>query len=225
MDKYYGREEEVEAPETQLDNFRAQAGVAQSVEVWANETYNNLTDQASAMWHEIGALREAAEARGDMQEVERLVAIQNSISEVHVSTQHIYETLIHANAGTKSILETAQALAKQKQVAEEELDKLTTAVEEADFSDPRIEQMAEMIETDLYEMISYQESFYDPSEDVYDNAISEMAEVVRKSLPQTPYAIVDRLFHTLLGDYEMDEAQHKLLADLVNTITLDDKSS
>lgn len=209
MDSYYGKEGETETPETQLDNLRAQAGAIQAVDTWSVEQLGTVYDKTLEMWN-------AAAERGDTE-------TQNSLTEIYKGAEHIQQTLTQTNLAMKSVLETAQALSKQKQASEEELSKLVTAIKQADFSDPRIEQMAEMIETDLYEMIAEQESNEDPSEDVYDNAISDMLKVIRQSAPKTTYAIGERFFNTLLGDYEMNDIQRGLLISLVNTITLDDQ--
>lgn len=211
MSNYYKQEEETETPEMQLDNLRAQAGAIQAVDIWSVEQLGTVYDKTLEMWT-------AAAERGD-------VETQNGLTEIYKGAEHIQQNLIHTNAAMKSVLEAAQALATQKQKIEEELSTLVTAVEQADFSDPRIEQMAEMIETDLYEMISYNEEFYDPTEDVYDNAISDMLKTIRQSAPQTTYAVVERLFNTLIGDYAMNDIQRGLLLSLLNTITLDDKAS
>lgn len=207
---YYGREEDVETPEMQLDNFRAQEGAAKAVEVWAQETLVNIYDKTLEMWN-------AAAERGDAE-------TQNGLTELYKGAEHMQQNLIHTNAAMKSVLEAAQALAKQKEAIEKDLNTLVEAVESADFSDPRIEAMAEMIETDVYEMIANQEEFYDPSEDIYDNAISDMLRVIRQSAPNTTYMIGERFFRTLLGDYEMNDIQRGLLLSLVNSITLDDES-
>lgn len=211
MDQYYGKEEDVETPEMQLDNLRAQEGATRAVDVWAQETLVGIYDKTLEMWN-------AAADRGDAE-------TQNGLTELYKGAEHMQQNLIHTNAAMKSVLEAAQALAKQKQEIETELTTLVKAVEEADMSNPHIEAMAEMMETDIYEMISYNEEYYDPSEDVYDNAISEMLKVIRQSAPKTTHAVADRLFNTLLGDYEMNDIQRGLLISLVNTITLDDKNS
>lgn len=224
MNSYYGKEEEVETPETQLDNFRAQAGATQAVEVWAQETLGTLYDQTVIMWNQAGDMRAAAEQRGDGQAVEQLTNIQNNLTMLYQGTEQMQQALLTTTAGAKSVLEGAEALAKQKEAIENQLTKLVTAVEQADLNNPHIEQMAEMIETDLYEMISYNEQFYDPTPEVYDDTISQMVTVIQESAPKTTYAIVERLFHTLIGDFEMDDTQRELLLSLVSTITLDDEA-
>lgn len=211
MEQYYGTEDEIETPETQLDNLRAQAGAIQAVDVWSVEQLSTVYDKTLEMWN-------AAAERGD-------VETQNGLNEIYKGAEHMQQTLTHTNAAMRSVLEAAQALAKQKQAIEQELGELVEAVESADFSNPHISEMAEMIETDLYEMIS-ENGLYDEgmSEDLYDNVISEMVEVVRKSAPKTTYAIVERLFHLLIGDWELNDIQRGLLISLVNTVSLDDHS-
>lgn len=207
---YYGKEEDVETPETQLDNFLAQTGATQAVEVWAGEQLVTMYDKTLEMWN-------AAAGRGDTE-------TQNGLTELYKGAEHMQQNLVHTNAAMKSVLEAAQALAKQKQEIEQELGELVSAVEGADFSNPNIEAMAEMIESDLYEMIA-ENGLYDEgmNEDLYDNVVAGMVETVRLSSPKTAYSIVERLFHTLIGDYEMNDIQRGLLLSLVNTITLDDQ--
>lgn len=218
---YYGREEEVETPEMQLDNFRAQEGAAKAVEVWAQETLVNIYDKTLEMWN-------AAAERGDAE-------TQNGLTELYKGAEHMQQNLLHTNTAMKSVLEAAQALAKQKEAIEKDLNTLVEAVESGDSNDPRVEALMEQIETGVYEFIEYnapemlswdedEDEGKDKSEDIYDNAISDMLKVIRQSAPNTTYMIGERFFRTLLGDYQMNDIQRGLLISLVNTITLDDES-
>ena len=225
MDTYYGKEDQVETPETTLDNLRAQSSATSAVTVWAKESLVNIYDKSLEIWNLAGDLRSDAEVRGDQVTAAHLTGLQNSISELYKGTEHIQQALLHSNATQSTILEATEVLAKQKQAVEAELTTLVTAIEEADFSDPRIEQMAEMIETDLYEMISYNsESFDDDAyvegrDSAYDDITSEVYKTIKTYAPQTSYLAAERLFATLRGDYPLTDIQQGLLLSLLETVS------
>lgn len=212
MDQYYGKEEDVETPEMQLDNLRAQEGATRAVEVWAQETLVGIYDKTLELWN-------AAGDRGDAE-------TQNGLTELYKGAEHMQQNLLHTNAAMKSVLEAAKALAQQKQEIEGELTTLVKAVEEADMSNPHIEAMAEMMETDIYEMISYNSDYDDEaySEGVsaaHDEITSDVYKTVKALSPQTSYMTTERFFGALKGDYEMNDIQRGLLLSLLATFAAD----
>lgn len=212
MDQYYGKEEDVETPEMQLDNLRAQEGATRAVDVWAQETLVGIYDKTLELWN-------AAGDRGDAE-------TQNGLTELYKGAEHMQQNLLHTNAAMKSVLEAAKALAQQKQEIEGELTTLVKAVEEADLSNPHIEAMAEMIETDVYEMISYNSDYDDEaySEGVsaaHDEITSDVYKTVKALSPQTSYMTAERFFGALKGDYEMNDIQRGLLLSLLATFAAD----
>ncbi len=224
MNNYYGKEEEVETPETQLDNYRAQSSANEAVTVWARETLVGIYDQTLEMWNKTGEMREAAEARGDIQAAEQLTLLQNSLTEVYVGTEHLQQALLHSNAEAKGILEATKALAKQKQEVETELGTLLTAIDEVDYNHPALAPMIELIEEDVYEMVSeqaFEGAMESASESAYDNVISDIFTTIRDISPGIPYAIAERFYNTLVGNYPMNDIQRGLLLSLLNTISLD----
>ncbi|MBA3948125.1 MAG: hypothetical protein H0X37_26695 [Herpetosiphonaceae bacterium] len=228
MSTYYGKEEETETSEMQLDNFRAQAGATEAVDVWARDTLGGIYDQTLVMWNQAGDMRVAAEERGDIQAVEQLTTIQNNLTEVYQGTEHMQQALLHSNADRTNVLEAAQALARQKNEIETELFELVTAVEGGDYNHPQVQQLMDNVESDVYEMVkenAFEDAYESASEQVYDNVISDMYTVIRKTSPQTTYATVERFFLTLKGEYALNDIQRGLLAGLVNTITLDRPTS
>ena len=212
MDQYYGKEEDVETPEMQLDNLRAQEGATRAVDVWAQETLVGIYDKTLELWN-------AAADRGDAE-------TQNGLTELYKGAEHMQQNLLHTNAAMKSVLEAAKALAQQKQEIEGELTTLVKAVEEADLSNPHIEAMAEMIETDVYEMISYNSDYDDEaySEGVsaaHDEITSDVYKTVKELSPQTSYTTAEHFFGALKGDYEMNDIQRGLLLSLLATFAAD----
>ncbi len=212
MDQYYGKEEDVETPEMQLDNLRAQEGATRTVEVWAQETLVGIYDKTLELWN-------AAGDRGDAE-------TQNGLTELYKGAEHMQQNLLHTNAAMKSVLEAAKALAQQKQEIEGELTTLVKAVEEADMSNPHIEAMAEMMETGIYEMISYNSDYDDEaySEGVsaaHDEITSDVYKTVKALSPQTSYMTTERFFGALKGDYEMNDIQRGLLLSLLAAFAAD----
>lgn len=224
MNTYYGKEEEHETTQMQIDNLHAQAMTTESVDGWARETLAALYDQSLAMWNQVGELQIAAQQRGDYQTAEQLLYIQNNINMLYQGTEQLQQALLSSNAGSKTVIEAAEALAKQKQSIEEELTTLVTAVEEGDYNHPQVQQLMENVEEDVYEMVSegaFEEAYESAAESVYDNLISELYTVIREVAPLTSYAIAERFFLLLKGDYRFDSAQQRILAQLVSTITLE----
>lgn len=215
MDQYYGKEEDVETPEMALDNLRAQVGASNAVEVWAQETLVGIYDKTLELWN-------AAGDRGDAE-------TQNGLTELYKGAEHMQQNLIHTNAAMKSVLEAAKALAQQKQEIEGELTTLVKAVEEADMSNPHIEAMAEMMETDIYEMISYNQEFNGYDDEAYsegvsaahDEITSDVYKTVKELSPQTSYTTAEHFFGALKGDYEMNDIQRGLLLSLLATFAAD----
>lgn len=212
MDQYYGKEEDVETPEMQLDNLRAQEGATRAVEVWAQETLVGIYDKTLELWN-------AAGDRGDAE-------TQNGLTELYKGAEHMQQNLLHTNAAMKSVLEAAKALAQQKQEIEGELTTLVKAVEEADLSNPHIEAMAEMMETDIYEMISYNsdydgEAYSEGVSAAHDEITSDVYKTVKALSPQTSYMTTERFFGALKGDYEMNDIQRGLLLSLLAAFAAD----
>jgi len=223
-DQYYQREDEVETPETQLDNFRAQEGVAKAVDIWAQETLVSIYDKTLEMWNATSAMLQDAEQRGDADAMAQLVEQQNGLNEVYKGAEHMQQNLLHTNAAMKSVLEAAQALGKQKQAIEQELTDLVEAIDNCDSSDMRVATLMEQVETEVYEFIEFNGGWdVDEEEDTsdYDNIVSDVYKTIRKMSPQTTHMIAERFFATLKGDYEMNDIQRGLLLSLLNTITLD----
>lgn len=223
---YYGREDEVETPETQLDNFRAQEGAAKAVDIWAEETLVNIYDKTLEMWNAAGEQRAAAEQRGDEAAIIQLTEHQNGLTELYKGAEHMQQNLLHTNSAMKSVLEAASALAKQKNEIEKELTELVEAIEEADYNDDRLRPLIERVEEDVYEMASesaYEDAQESASESAYDNMISDIYKTIRQMSPQTTYMVAERFFNTIKGDYAMNDIQRGLFLSLIAAITLDDK--
>lgn len=207
-DTYYRHEEDVESPETQLDNFRAQEGASEAVVVWARETLGNIYDKTLEMWN-------AAGERGDLE-------TQTGLNELYKGAEHMQQNLLHTNSAMKSVLEAAAALAKQKAEIEKDLNILAEAVDNGDNSDPRVASLMEQVEAEVYEFIEFNGG-YDMNEDSsdYDNIVADLCKNIRVIAPQTTHAVAERFFATLVGDYAMNDIQRGLLLSLLNTITLD----
>lgn len=218
LDQQYKREDTLpDTPEQAIENWQT-----------TSSSLAYIVPEVAAKLEETGALlyqaQEAARFRGDLGTVEQISIAYANIERMANQVVQLDSAKAAAGEVIKVMDGYLQQAVGEKQEVEQELGELVAAVEGADFSDPRIEAMAEMIETDLYEMISEQESYNDPSEDIYDNAISDMLKVIRQSSPNISYAIAERLFRTLLGEHKMNDIQRGLLLSLVNTIALDDKS-
>jgi len=213
-EQYYLREDEVETPETQLDNFRAQLGAAEAVTVYVNNSMEVFTATATELYND-------AEARGDE-------ASKGRIVELHNVATHLKDTVIYANEAQKGILAAAKKVSERKQKAEEELDSILQALSNVDQNDPRLETFANAIEEQVYEFIEYNspEMFDDddPSDEDtsdYDNIVADLCKTIRTMSPHTSNAVAERFFATLIGDFEMNDIQRGLFLSLLNTITLD----
>ena len=140
-DRYYHKEDEIETPETELDNFRAQLGATMAVTTYVNSSMEAFTNTATELYND-------AEARGDETSKQRIV-------ELHGVASHLKDTVIYANEAQKGILAAAAKIAERKRKAEEELGSLLKAIDDVDTNDPRLESLAESIEEGVYEWISY----------------------------------------------------------------------
>jgi len=211
---YYGREEDIETPEMQLDNFRAQEGAAKAVEVWAQETLTNIYDKTLEMWN-------AAAERGDAE-------TQNGLTELYKGAEHMQQNLLHTNTAMRSVLEAASALAKQKETIEKELGELVEAIEEADYSDDRLRPLIERVEEDVYEMASeaaFEDAEASAFDSAYDNVVSDVYRTIRELSPQTTYMIAERFFSAIKGDYPMNDIQRGLFLSLVQTFVAEAQAS
>ena len=230
MNSYYGKEEETETPETQLDNYRAQSGASEAVTIWAREEIANIYDQTLGMWNKAGEMREAAEARGDMQAVESLTLLQNNLTEVYQGTEHLQQALLHSNAEKQGILEATQALVKQKKEVEEEYGTLLDAIEQVDYEHPALQPLIELIEEDVYEMVSeqaFEGAEEEAAEAAFDGINSDICRTIRAMAPlaQYSYSTIVCFVMALKGDMEMNDIQRGLLLSLVNTFVAESKAS
>jgi hypothetical protein len=145
-------------------------------------------------------------------------------SEIYKGAEHIQQTLDQTNAAMKSVLEAAQALAKQKQAIESELEDLTEAVGNAEPDHPLVRDLIEMVEQNAYEYASegmYEDAWEGATESIYEDFYS----TVHKLAPGMSYFNMERFFGTLKGDYEMNDIQRGLLLSLLQTFVTESKAS
>lgn len=204
-DQYYRREDEVETAETHLANIQAHQAAISAVGVWAEEAFVGIHADLETVWN-------AAADRGDTE-------TQNRVSEVYARAKHMKETLQHTNTAMSSVAEAAQALAKQKAEVESEYKSLLQAVENVETDDPRLSNLIEQIETDVYEFIEYNGDYgmdIDMDE-AYDSIVSELYANVRTLSPNLPYGTAERFFAAVKGDRPLNDVQRGLLLALLRT--------
>lgn len=224
MNTYYGKEEDVETPETQLANFRAQEGAVEAVVIWARETQIGIYDKTLELWNAADAMRTEAEQRGDQMAVEQLTETQNGLTEIYKGAEHMQQNLLHTNAAMKSVLEAAEALAKQKKEIESDLEDLTEAISNADSDHPLVNDLIEMVEQNAYEYAG--EGLYDDAwEAATESIYSDFYTTLRKLAPTASYFTMERFLSTLKGDDEMNDIQRGLLLSLIQTFMTEIKAS
>lgn len=205
-DQYYVREDEVATTETHLANIEAQQVAISAVDVWAEETFNGITAHAESLWN-------AAAERGD-------VDTQNRTVEIHTAAKHMKETLQYTKVAINSVLETAKALAKQKEEAEGDLADLLEAIENADGEDLRLSKLINQVETNVYEFIEYNavhKSNDDEDTSDYDNIVSDVYKHIRELVPNVTYSNAEIFFASLKGDNALNDIQRGLLISLIRT--------
>jgi len=209
-DSYYGKEEEVETPETQLDNYRAQLGASDAVVVWAQETLTNVYDKTFELWNK------AAETND--------VEMQNGLTEIYKGAEHMQQNLIYTNAAMKSVLAAADALAQQKKQAESDLDDLVDAIDTGDYDHPVIATLVENVEQNAYVYAS--EGLY---EDAYEGAEASIYEefftALRTIAPGVSYLTMNAFISGIKGDAPINDIQRGLLLSLLQTFTVESKAS
>lgn len=224
MNTYYGHEEDVETPETQLANFRAQEGAVDAVAIWARETQIGIYDKTLELWNAADAMRTEAEQRGDQAAVEQLTETQNGLTEIYKGAEHMQQNLLHTNAAMKSVLEAAEALARQKKEIESELEDLTEAIGNAEPDHPLVRDLIEMVEQNAYEYASdglYDDAWESASESIY----SEFYTTLRKLAPTVSYFTMERFVSALKGDDELNDIQRGLVLSLLQTFMTEIKAS
>lgn len=214
-DPYYTHEDDVETPETQLDNFRAQMTATLAVETYVNSSIEGLKDQAEVIWN-------AAAERGD-------VDTQNRVVEMYNTATHLKDNVIYTNEAMKGVLAAAGKLAEQKQKSEAELGSLLEAIDNYDTNDPRLETFASSIEEGVYEFIAYNEDnselFDEAFDEAHDSIVSDVYKAIKTFAPQMTYLAVERFFGTLKGDYAMNDIQRGLLLSLLATFAEEAKAA
>lgn len=205
-DQYYGNEDDVETPGTQLANIQAHQAAVAAVGVWAEETLNNIRGQSEVLWN-------AAAERND-------VETQNGIAQIYQAAEHMKQNLVYTNTAMASVLETAQALSKQKDEIEGELKSLVSAIDNVDYNNPVISSLIEQVEQDAYEMVgegmyddAYTAAMESASEDIYDN----IYRTVKQLLPNATYNAIATMLNALEGNWEMNDIQRGLLMSLART--------
>ncbi len=213
-DQYYGKEDEVETPGTQLANIQAHQGAVKAVAVWAEEALNGIRSQSEALWN-------AAAERND-------VDTQNGIAQIYQAAEHMKQNLVYTNTAMASVLETAQALSKQKDEIEGELKSLVSAIDNFDYHNPVLQPLIEQVEQDAYEFASegvyddaYSQAMESASEDMYDN----IYRTVKQLLPGTTYSAIATMLNALEGNWEMNDIQRGLLMSLARTFEVEAQAS
>jgi len=215
-DRYYHKEDEIETPEAELDNFRAQLGATSAVTTYVNSSMEAFTTTATELYND-------AEARGDETSKQRIV-------ELHGVATHLKDTVLYSNEAQKGILAAAAKIAERKQKAESELGSLLEAMDNYEVLDPRLEKFANSIEEGVYEFISYNEvdngnapddDAADPDSSDYDNIVADLCKTIRRMSPSTTNAVAERFFATLIGDFEMNDIQRGLFLSLLATINVE----
>ena len=222
MDTYYGHEEDVETPETQLSNFRAQEGAAEAVVVWAKESLVGIYDKTLDLWNNVDWMRAEAEQRGDQAAVEQLTHTQNGLTEIYKGAEHMQQNLLHTNAAMKSVLEAAEALAKQKKEIESELEDLTEAITQAEPDHPLVRDLIEMVEQNAYEYAGeglYEDAWEGASESIYEEFFANLRTIA----PTASYLTMNAFIDALKGDSEMNDIQRGLLLSLMQTFVVERK--
>ena len=209
-DSYYGKEEDVETPEMQLDSYRAQIGASDAVVVWAQETLTNVYDKTFELWNK------AAETND--------VEMQNGLTEIYKGAEHMQQNLIYTNAAMKSVLAAAEALSKQKKQAEESYDELIDAVENIDYDHPAVANLVEAVEQNAYEYAS--EGLYDDAwESASENIYEEFFTALRTIAPGVSYMTMNAFISGIKGDAPINDIQRGLLLSLLQTFAVESKAS
>lgn len=207
MSTYYQQEDDVETPEMQLDNYRAQLGASDAVVVWGAETLQNVYSKANVLYN-------AAVERGDVQ-------AQADLAEMVKAAEHIHQNMVHINATQKAVLEAAAALSKQKQQAEADYDNLMEAIYDEDVDHPQLKDLVKHIET---------VTRADVDEEAYDRAIKnarsevwdEVSKAIKKLVPRSQWIAVYQFVSALDGELPMNEIQFGLLVSLLQTFAVED---
>lgn len=210
MTSYYQQEDEVETPETQLDNFRAQLGATLAVGAYVDTSITELKDHAEAVWN-------SAAERGD-------VDTQNRVIEMYNTANHLKDTVIYSNEAMKGILAAAEALAKQKKQAEESYDELVDAIDTGDYDHPVIATLVENVEQNAYEYASeglYEDAYEGAEESIYE----EFFTALRTIAPGVSYLTMNAFISGIKGDAPINDIQRGLLLSLLQTFTVESKAS
>ncbi len=204
---YYEQEDEIETPETQLDNYRAQIGATDAVVVWSKEQLNGLYDKANTLYN-AAVERQDEQAKSDLAEMVKMA-------------EHIHQNMVHTNAAHKSVLEAAAALSKQKQQAEHDYDEIMDAIEDEDTSHPQLKRLATYIETTTRAEVD---------EEAYDRAIrnarsevwDEVSKAIKQIVPRSQWIAVYSFVSALDGELPMNDIQLGLLISLLQTFAVED---
>ena len=207
MSKYYGQEDDVETPETQLANYRAQIGAADAVVVWSKEQLNSFYNKANTLFN-------AAVERGDEK-------AQGDLTEMVKLAEHIHQNMVHTNAAHKSVLEAAAVLSKQKQQAESDYDEIMDAIEDEDTNHPTLKRFATYIETVTRAEVdedSYDRAIRNARSEVWD----EVSKAIKKLVPRSQWIAVYQFVSALDGEMPLNDIQLGLLISLIQTFTVEE---